>query len=134
MVVVQDERDARIANLEAQVAALMARIVELEARLAQNSSNSNRPPSGDAPADREARPGKPPSGRARGGQRGHKGWKRALLPPEKVNRTRDCFPSRCRRCETPLPRRPDDNPLRHQVIELPVIAPDVTEYRLHRVA
>lgn len=141
MVGVQDERDLRIARLEAQVEALLAtnaqlraRVEELEARLAQNSSNSNRPPSSDAPADREARPGKPPTGRARGGQRGHKGWKRTLLPPEKVNRTRDCFPSHCRRCEARLPRRPDDEPLRHQVVELPVIVPDVTEYRLHRVA
>jgi transposase len=130
---VPDERDERIAKLEAQVVALLARIAELEARLNQNSSNSNRPPSGDAPADREARRGKTPSGRGRGGQPGHKGWKRALLPAEKVNRTRDCFPPRCRRCETPLPRRPDDDPLRHQVVEVPAIAPDVTEYRLHRV-
>lgn len=128
-----DERDERIAKLEAQVAMLLARIAELEARLNQNSSNSNRPPSGDAPADREARRGKEPSRRGRGGQPGHKGWKRALLPAEKVNRTRDCFPPRCRRCEAPLPRHPDDDPLRHQVVEVPAIAPDVTEYRLHRV-
>lgn len=128
-----DERDERIAKLEAQVAALLARISELEARLNQNSSNSNRPPSGDAPGDREARRGKAPSGRGRGGQPGHKGWKRTLLPAEKVNRSRDCFPSRCRRCEAPLPRCPDGDPLRHQVLEVPAIAPDVTEYRLHRV-
>jgi transposase len=130
---VPDERDERIAELEAQVVALLARIAELEARLNQNSSNSNRPPSGDAPADREVRRRKAPSGRGRGGQPGHKGWKRTLLPAEKVNRMRDCFPSRCRRCEPPLPRRPDDDPLRHQVVEVPAIAPDVTEYRLHRV-
>lgn len=133
MVGVQDERDLRIAKLEAQVEALLAKVAELEARLAQNSSNSNRPPSSDAPADREARGGKPGTGRTRGGQRGHKGWKRTLLPADKVNRTRECFPAQCRRCEAPLPRRPDDDPLRHQVIELPTIAPDVTEYRLHRV-
>jgi transposase len=138
---VQDERDQRIERLEAQVAALLAanvalraEVEELKARLGQNSSNSNRPPSGDAPADRGARRGKQPSGRGRGGQPGHKGWKRALLPAEKVNRTRDCFPPRCRRCEEALPRRPDDNPLRHQVVEVPSIASDVTEYRLHRVA
>jgi transposase len=137
---VQDERDLRIARLEAQVEALLAanaqlraEVEELKARLDQNSSNSNRPPSGDAPTAREARRGKAPSGRKRGGQPGHKGWKRTLLPADKVNRTRDCFPSRCRRCEAPLPRRPDGDPLRHQVVEVPPIAPDVTEYRLHRV-
>jgi len=133
---VQDERDARIAQLEAQVAELLARIEELEARLGQNSSNSNRPPSSDAPADRQARRGKAPSGRTRGGQPGHKGWKRELLPPEKVNRTRERFPKRCRRrgCGKLLPRRPNGEPLRHQVLEVPPIEPDVTEYRLHSVA
>ena len=135
MVSVQDERDVRIAKLEAQVALLIARIAELEAKLAQNSSNSNRPPSSDTPADRQARRGKEPTGRPRGGQRGHKGWKRTALPPEKVNRREDCFPDRCRRrgCGKRLPRRPDGEPLRHQVIEVPAIEPDVTEYLLHRV-
>jgi transposase len=58
-----------------------------------------------------------------------------MLPPEKVNRTKDCFPDRCRRrgCGQRLPRRPDQNPLRHQVVEIPPIEPDVTEFRLHRV-
>lgn len=131
----QDERDARIAKLEAQVALLLARIAELEAKLGQNSSNSNRPPSSDTPAARQARPGKEPTGRSRGGQRGHKGWKRKLLPPEKVNRTQDCFPNRCRRrgCGKRLPRRPDGKPLHHQVVEVPAIEPDVTDYLLHAV-
>lgn len=135
MVVVPDERDARIANLEAQVAALIARIAELEARLAQNSSNSNRPPSSDAPADRDARRGRPSSGRPRGGQRGHKAWKRTPLPPEKVNRTQDCFPEHCRRrgCGKRLPRRSNGEPLHHQVVEVPAMKPDVTDYLLHAV-
>jgi transposase len=133
---VQDERDARIAKLEAQVAALLARIAELEAKLGQNSSNSNRPPSSDAPADREARRGKERSGLRRGGQPGHKVTKRTLLPPEKVNRTRERFPRRCRRvgCGKPLPRQPNGEPLRHQVLDVPAIVPDVTEYVLHSVA
>lgn len=33
-----------------------------------------------------------------------------------------------------MPRRRDDDPLRHQVVELPDIEPDITEYREHRVA
>lgn len=136
MVVVPDERDARIAMLEAQVAMLLARIAELEARLAQNSSNSGKPPSSDSPTDRAARPEKTRSGRRRGGQPGHKGWKRTLLPPEKVNRTEDCYPKQCRRaeCGKLLPRRPVGAPIRHQVIEVPKIDPDVTEFRLYSVA
>jgi transposase len=143
MVGVQDKRDRRLEKLEAQVALLLeenarlrARVAELEAKLAENSSNSNRPPSSDTPADRGARPGKPPTGRSRGGQPGHKGWKRALLSPDKVNRTNDIYPDRCRRrgCGKRLPHQPDANPIRHQVVEVPPISPDVTEYRLHRVA
>lgn len=139
----QDERDRRLERLEAQVALLLAenarlraRVEELEAKLSQSSSNSNRPPSSDSPAQREARPGKPPTGRKPGGQPGHKGWKRTLLPREKVNRTEDCYPQRCRRrgCGRRLPHRPLGEPFRHQVVEVPAIEPHVTEYRLFRVA
>ena len=127
---------AENAALRAENAKLRARVEELEARLSQNSSNSNQPPWSDSPTDREARSGKQPTGRPRGAQRGHKGWKRTLLPPEKVNRTQDCFPDRCRRrsCGKWLPRRPFGDPLRHQVVEMPAIVPDATEYRLFSVA
>jgi transposase len=140
---VPDERDQRIAELTEEVAALRAIVTELRAqveelksKLTQNSSNSNRPPSSDAPADRNARRGKEPSGKRRGGQPGHKGWKRKLLPAEKVNRTQDCFPERCRRrgCGKRLPRRSNGEPLHHQVVEVPAIKPDVTDYLLHSVA
>jgi transposase len=143
MVGVQDERDQQIADLKAEVAALRAIVAELRAQveelkrqLGQNSSNSNQPPSTDSPAERGARPAKPANGRKAGGQPGHKGWKRALLPPEKVARTQDCYPERCRRagCGKTLPRRPLGEPIRHQVVEVPIVEPDVTEYRLHRVA
>lgn len=86
---------------------------ELKAKVGQNSSNSSRPPSSDAPADRDARRGEQPTGRPRGGQPGHKGWKRTQLPPEKVTRTQDCYPERCRRrgCGKLLPRRSNGEPL-----------------------
>jgi uncharacterized coiled-coil protein SlyX len=40
-------RDARIAELTARVEALTGRIAELEARVGQNSTNSSNPPSSD---------------------------------------------------------------------------------------
>jgi transposase len=67
----------------ALVGALTQRMAELEQRLAQNSSNSSRPPSSDVPGS--ARAGKKPTGRRPGGQPGHKKHERALLPPEAVN-------------------------------------------------
>ena len=62
---------------------LQERVRELEAQLGHNSSNSSRPPSSDPPQT-SARPKAPPSGRQRGGQPGHRGACRALLPIERV--------------------------------------------------
>ena len=126
-----DWRDDTIAELRQMVAELRARVAELETRLRQNSSNSGKPPSSDAPSDREQRPKPPPSGRKRGGQPGHKGHKRALLPPDQVTAAVDHFPEACRKCGGQLAKNPSADPYRHQVVDVPVIRPDVTEHRLH---
>lgn len=102
-------------------------IAELERRLAEREG---KPPSdgrGGTP------PPRPPSGRGPGGQPGHKGNKRDLIPPEKVTRAVDCFPTACRGCGAQLPKQADDAPHMHQVVDIPPIAPDVTEFRQHRV-
>jgi transposase len=122
-----DPRDARIAELEREVVALKAQVAELLARLGQNSQNSSKPPSSDPPGTpREA---KEPTGRARGGQPGHKGHKRERLPADRVV---PVVPTRCDRCRRPL-RGIDPDPRIHQVVELPEIRPDVTEYELHEL-
>jgi transposase len=125
----------RIVRLERRVELLLAKIEEqaaeideLKRRPRENSSNSNRPPSSDTPADRATRDRPPPSGRRPGGQPGHEGKRRELLPAERVTRTRDCFPSTCWSCDR-LERVADAEALRHQVIDLPEIKPDVTECR-----
>jgi transposase len=130
-VVSGDRRDQRIAELEALVAKLMACVAELEARLGQNSSNSNQPPSKDTPEQKRDRDKSPPSGRKRGGQPGHKPQPREMLPPEQVSRIEDHHPHECGQCGSLLPVVDDPDPLRHQVIDLPEVQPDVTEHRLH---
>src|SRR4051812_18445871 len=90
------------AALRVENGALHERIRELEARLGQNSSNSSRPPSSDPP-QAPARPKAPPSGRKRGGQRGHRGVPRALLPAEQVDEIVAVVPDRCRHCQQPFP-------------------------------
>lgn len=117
------EQAARIAVLEAENA-------ELRRRLGENSSNSSKPPSSDAPKDRAARPGSPPSGKKRGGQPGHKGSKRKLLPPDKVNSTTRHHPTHCRRCARGLPKQFDANPVRHQVWDIPEIKAIIAEHQL----
>jgi transposase len=108
---------------------LLARMTELEERLRQSSQNSSRPPSSDAPAG--IRPTKrPPSGRRPGGQPGHEGHQRMLVPEDAVDTIVPVKPRQCPRCAAPL-RGVDATPRRHQVTELPPLRPHVTEYQLH---
>ena len=76
------------AGLRAQVAALLARVADLEEKVRANSSNSSKPPSSDPPGAHRP-PKKAPSGRRPGGQPGHKGTTRALVPPEQVDHFND---------------------------------------------
>jgi len=126
---------ARIAELEAKlawaherIAALEARIAQLTAQLAQNSTNSSKPPSSDPPG--VERKVKAPSGRKPGGQPGHTRNTRDLVPVEQVDELRELVPPSCRRCHHRLRGR-DPQALRHQVTEVPVVEPTVTEYQLH---
>jgi hypothetical protein len=107
------------------------RIRELEARLGQNSSNSSRPPSD--PPQVPARPKASPSGRKRGGQPGHRGAFRALLPVGQVDEVVAVEPERCRHCEQPFPWAPANcrgRVWRHEVVELLPLAVRVTEYQM----
>jgi transposase len=102
-------------------------IAELERRLAEREG---KPPSDGRGG---TQPPRQPSGRAPGGQPGHKGNKRDRIPPEKVTRTVECFPAACRGCGAQLPKKADETPHVHQVVDIPPIEPDVTEFRRHRV-
>ena len=105
------------------------RIRALEEQLRQNSTNSSRPPSADSPAVKRAPP-QPPSGRARAGQPGHQLQQRPLLPADHTHVRK---PTACRGCGHALSGN-DPQPLRHQILELPSIRPEVTEYQLHRLS
>jgi transposase len=95
------ERDARIAELERQLAVLQRRVVELEAlvqeltaRLGTKSTNSSVPPSANPlgapkPVVREKSARKP------GGQPHHLPHLKQWLPPERVTRTRVFVPHHC---------------------------------------
>ncbi|WP_430687901.1 DUF6444 domain-containing protein [Lujinxingia sediminis] len=85
----RDWRDDRIAELEAENAQLkqmlreaLQRIAELERMLGLNSQNSSKPPSTDNERARKRRRRKKPSGRVPGGQPGHQGHCRELLPED----------------------------------------------------
>src|SRR4051794_30407414 len=120
------------AGLRAQNAALQERVRDLEARLGQTSANSSRPPSSDPPQT-PARPKAPPSGRKHGGQPGHRGAFRRLLPVEQVDQVVVVVPERCRHCGQLFPEtggRQRGRVWRHQVVELLPLAVRVTEYQM----
>src|SRR6266511_5962608 len=76
---------------------LEARVAELERRLKRSSRNSSLPPSQDPPSA-PPRPRAEGSGKKRGGQHGHEGRYRRLLPPEQVDEIVENWPDRCRSC------------------------------------
>src|SRR5881275_11138 len=91
------ERDARLAEHAARIAALEEQVRQLTALLQRNASNSSLPPSANPPA---APPPviKAKTGRRPGGQPGHPPRLRQLLPPERVTRTLTFVPTRCEPC------------------------------------
>ena len=109
-----------------EMAQLKQRIQVLEEKLHTNSRNSSRPPSTD---QKKGKPPKPraSSGRHAGSQPGHAGHSRTLLPPEQVTHAYDCHPDRTCGCGGAV--RISHLAWRHQVIDLPAMMPQVTEYR-----
>src|SRR5262245_28804943 len=124
--------EARVAALEAIVQRLEATVQHLTERLQQDSRTSSRPPSSDPPQAIGRRPRHEPSGRQPGGQPGHEGHTRAVVPIERVEVVIPVKPERCSRCQHPL-HGEDGQPQRHQVTEIPPVKPIVTEYQLHRL-
>jgi transposase len=110
-------------------------VAELERRLNRSSRNSSLPPSQDPPSA-PPRPRGKGSGRRRGGQPGHEGKHRRLLPPEQVDEIVEHWPDRCESCARAFAERERVDaaaPSRRQLAELPPIAVRVIEHRLHRV-
>lgn len=126
--------DEQIARLEKRVAQQDERIAQLERRLGRSSRNSSQPPSADPPGSAPTR-GKDRSGRRQGGQPGHEGKGRPLLPVWAVDEVVEHWPTRCG-CGHVFAVEElvaDGEPARHQVEELPPVHVVVTEHRCQRV-
>jgi transposase len=93
------EAQASIGTLEARVATLEAMVRTLQEQLNQRSRNSSRPPSSEPPQSQ--RPSRPRGQRRRGGQPGHPGQTRTLVPVEDVDAVVVLKPEQCRGCHAP---------------------------------
>jgi transposase len=140
-----EEQQKKIGDYQKKIAEDEKKIADLERQLAlrrRNSTNSSKPPSSDGLAGeqrpRGCRQKRRKSRRKAGGQKGHPGHWRPLVPREQVNRVVPLFPDRCGRCQRSLPRNAATRvtagePRRHQVTELPEIKADITEFQMYNV-
>jgi len=136
------EREKQIADVEQQIAEREKQIADLERQLAgrkKNSTNSSKPPSSDGLAgEQRSRGRKHKSRRKPGGQPGHRGHHRRLVPAAEVNVTEVLLPQQCRHCGENLPQEPEQvttegEPRRHQVTEVPPVKAHITEYQFPNV-
>ena len=132
------DRDRHIAEQAKRIAEAEQQIADLERQLAlrqQNSTTTSKPPSSDGLAGRQRERGRRTKSRRKpGGQPGHPGHSRPLVPPERANETVDLIPDACRHCQHRLHARDAvAGPRRHQVTELPAVEAHITEYRCHRL-
>lgn len=102
-----------------------------EEKLKTTSRNSSKPPSTDIygkKQDRRYPKSKQKSGRKQGAQPGHKGKGRKLLATEDVDDVVICLPPSHCSCGGNVQVKPEKKK-RHQVHELPVVKPVITEYQ-----
>jgi len=132
---------------EREVARLGARIARLEEQSRSSSRNSSKPPSQDPPKTRKerraearakakewAKADREGAAREAGGQPGHRGSGRELVPEDQVDEIVDHYPVACGGCGHEFgesEQLPSRRPARHQVSELPPVAVVLTEHRCH---
>jgi len=121
-----EARQASLGVLEVRVVALEAMVKALQEQLHQTARNSSRPPSSDPP--QHLPPRRRQGKRRRGGQPGHPGHTRTLLPVDEVDAVVVLKPAQCPGCHAALSGE-DPTPWRHQVMERPPIKPLVTAYQ-----
>lgn len=126
-----EEMAQRIELLEKQLAEVLAVQQQLLEKINRTSKNSSSPPSLDPPGLGK-KPGKNKSSKKRGGQPGHEGKSRDLYPSEECTEVIEHHPTTCSCCGESLTGE-DENPYRHQIVEIPPIEPIVIEHRLHQL-
>ena len=119
------DKDAYIKQLEEENARLKKRIEELERLLGMNSRNSSKPPSSDPPGMSVVLPKR--RRKKRGARNGHQPHLRELLPQELVKKHFHLKPEVCTCGSTNL-EKTSEEPLRHQIVDISPIEPQVTEY------
>ena len=123
---------AKLLEYDAETEKLKRKIAQLE----KNSTNSSKPPSSDNPQDKNQQPNTDNKEKRKpGGQPGHKGSMRELIPVEEVDNLVHYYPEKCNNCGKALPQDESANEVgesfRWQVAEIEPINPIITEHQAH---
>jgi hypothetical protein len=123
---------AKLLEYDAETEKLKRKIAQLE----KDSTNSSKPPSSDNPQDKNQQPNTDNKEKRKpGGQPGHKGSMRELIPVEEVDNLVHYYPEECNNCCKALPQDESANEVgesfRWQVAEIEPIKPFITEHQAH---
>ena len=123
---------AKLLEYDAETEKLKGKIAQLE----KDSTNSSKPPSSDNPQDKNQQPKTDNKEKRKpGGQPGHKGSMRELIPVEEVDNLVHYYPEKCNNCGKALPQDESANEVgesfRWQVAEIEPINPIITEHQAH---
>jgi len=123
---------AKLLEYDAENEKLKRKIAQLE----KDSTNSSKPPSSDNPKDKNQQPNTDNKKKRKpGGQPGHKGSMRELIPVEEVDNLVHYYPEKCNNCGKALPQDESANEVgesfRWQVAEIEPIKPIITEHQAH---
>ncbi len=125
----EDPKDVRIRELEAEVRRLKELVAELLGRLSKNSSNSSKPPSSDivSPSKPSNKTRKQPK-RKQGGQKGHTRNLRVDFTPDQIDVRHTSTLSHCPNCGGRLLTSEKSDKVSYQIeqVEKPY---RITEYR-----
>jgi transposase len=120
-----------IEDLHGIISELTVRLSNLEEKLNKNSKNSSIPPSkngfGGGKKVEQQKVKKAPKPRIK-----QETTERKLYPASECKEIYEEKPQACTQCGEKL-QGEDPQPYRHQIIEMPIVRPDVVEYRLHEL-
>ena len=120
-------------SVKAVVIVLSERLGYIEEQLKQNSQNSSRPPSSDSlgkPNKSNGKKKKKPKPKPRNSSSGEKSER--LYPKETCREVHAHVPENCQHCGEQLSGK-DEQPYRHQIVEIPTLSAYVIEHQLHQL-
>ena len=131
--IAQADWDATPESVKVVVTVLSERLAYIEEQLNQNSQNSSRPPSSDgfgkqdlSKAQKKKKQKKNPR------SSGSSPKTPQLYPIESCSEVHSHVPKICQHCGEQLNGK-DEQPYRHQIVEIPPLSAYVIEHQLHRV-